>query len=318
MVGEYAATGVDAIGMDTGIDIAAVAADGAGAGGAAGQPRSAGAGRGRRGDAAGGRAVLRAMRGRPFIFNLGHGIVPQTPPEHVAALMELCVPDSRRKVAIVLFNLGGPDSPEAIKPFLRNLFLDPAILRVPFFVRPFLARFIARARVAAGDRELCAAGRQVAAAGTDAAAGAGAGSRAAGAGGEVLHRHALLASVQPGAARAVKAWGPDEVVLLPLYPQYLHHHDRQLPERRGGRRRPRPALRARPPLCCYPTDRVSPRRRPRWCAAAYERARAALARGEAAGAVLRARPAGDHRQARRSVSVAGRADGRRRGGAPGA
>jgi uroporphyrinogen decarboxylase len=35
------------------------------------------------------RAILTAMRGRPFIFNLGHGIVPQTPPEHVAALVEM-------------------------------------------------------------------------------------------------------------------------------------------------------------------------------------------------------------------------------------
>jgi len=34
------------------------------------------------------RPVLAAMRGRPFIFNLGHGIVPQTPPENVAALVE--------------------------------------------------------------------------------------------------------------------------------------------------------------------------------------------------------------------------------------
>jgi uroporphyrinogen decarboxylase len=33
--------------------------------------------------------ILRALRGRPFIFNLGHGIVPQTPPEHVARLVEL-------------------------------------------------------------------------------------------------------------------------------------------------------------------------------------------------------------------------------------
>jgi uroporphyrinogen decarboxylase len=35
------------------------------------------------------RGILLAMRGRPFIFNLGHGIVPQTPPEHVATLAEL-------------------------------------------------------------------------------------------------------------------------------------------------------------------------------------------------------------------------------------
>jgi uroporphyrinogen decarboxylase len=33
--------------------------------------------------------VLDAWRGRPAIFNLGHGIVPQTPPEHVAALVKL-------------------------------------------------------------------------------------------------------------------------------------------------------------------------------------------------------------------------------------
>ncbi len=42
------------------------------------------------GSALGGAAdsILGAMKGRRFIFNLGHGIVPQTPPEHVAALVE--------------------------------------------------------------------------------------------------------------------------------------------------------------------------------------------------------------------------------------
>jgi uroporphyrinogen decarboxylase len=34
-------------------------------------------------------AILSAMRGRPFVFNLGHGIVPQTPIDHVARLTEL-------------------------------------------------------------------------------------------------------------------------------------------------------------------------------------------------------------------------------------
>jgi len=33
------------------------------------------------------RGVLQAARGRPHIFNLGHGIVPQTPPAHVADLV---------------------------------------------------------------------------------------------------------------------------------------------------------------------------------------------------------------------------------------
>ena len=36
-----------------------------------------------------------------------------------------------RRVAVVLFNLGGPDAPEAVRPFLENLFTDPAILQ-PF------------------------------------------------------------------------------------------------------------------------------------------------------------------------------------------
>jgi uroporphyrinogen decarboxylase len=33
--------------------------------------------------------ILAAMRGRPFVFNLGHGILPQTPPENVASLVKL-------------------------------------------------------------------------------------------------------------------------------------------------------------------------------------------------------------------------------------
>ena len=78
----------------------------------------------------------------------------------------------RPKVAIVLFNLGGPDRPEAIKPFLVNLFTDPAILRVPFFVRPFLARAIARRRLEPAQANYALARRQVAVARADAAAGA--------------------------------------------------------------------------------------------------------------------------------------------------
>ena len=88
MVGEYAATGVNAIGMDTSMDLARAAAllpDGIAMQGNL-DPMALVAG----GDAlfAEVDTVLLAMKGRPFIFNLGHGIVPQTPPEHVKTLVE--------------------------------------------------------------------------------------------------------------------------------------------------------------------------------------------------------------------------------------
>jgi uroporphyrinogen decarboxylase len=39
--------------------------------------------------AAGARDVIEAFRSSPHIFNLGHGITPQTPPEHLAALVDV-------------------------------------------------------------------------------------------------------------------------------------------------------------------------------------------------------------------------------------
>ena len=59
------------------------------------------------------------------------------------------------KIAVVLFNLGGPDSLDAVEPFLRNLFGDPAIIGLPGFVRYPLARLIA-ARRAPVAREIYA------------------------------------------------------------------------------------------------------------------------------------------------------------------
>ncbi|HZH47906.1 MAG TPA: uroporphyrinogen decarboxylase family protein, partial [Roseococcus sp.] len=35
------------------------------------------------------RGLLAAMRGRPFIFNLGHGVEQPTPPEHVVQLLRV-------------------------------------------------------------------------------------------------------------------------------------------------------------------------------------------------------------------------------------
>jgi protoporphyrin/coproporphyrin ferrochelatase len=55
---------------------------------------------------------------------------------------------TRKRIGIVLFQLGGPDSAEAVEPFLYNLFSDPDIINFPlaWMARRPLARFIARRR----------------------------------------------------------------------------------------------------------------------------------------------------------------------------
>jgi len=50
------------------------------------------------------------------------------------------------KKAIILFNLGGPDSLDAVEPFLFNLFNDPAIISLPRLFRYPLAKFISKRR----------------------------------------------------------------------------------------------------------------------------------------------------------------------------
>src|SRR3978361_286658 len=85
----YAATGVDGVGVDTGSDIAAVAAMLPAQVAVQGNLDPLAVVAGGSAMATEASAILHVMRGRPFIFNLGHGIVPQTPPEHVAALLEL-------------------------------------------------------------------------------------------------------------------------------------------------------------------------------------------------------------------------------------
>ncbi len=126
------------------------------------------------------------------------------------------------RLAIILFNLGGPDSPEAVRPFLRNLFSDPAILTVPAPVRFFLSRFIAGRREAparAAYERLGGASPLLAQ--TEAQA------RALEAALEVRGQEArcfiAMRYWHPRAAAALPAvrdYRPDEIVALPLYPQF--------------------------------------------------------------------------------------------------
>jgi uroporphyrinogen decarboxylase len=90
MIGDYAvATQVNAVGLDTSMDPALVARcvpQDVALQGNLDPLALAGGGEALRHETL---EILHTLRGRPFIFNLGHGIVPQTPPQHVAELVEL-------------------------------------------------------------------------------------------------------------------------------------------------------------------------------------------------------------------------------------
>ena len=122
------------------------------------------------------------------------------------------------KLAIVLFNLGGPDSPDAVEPFLRNLFSDPAILSVPGFVRGPLARFLAKRRAPVA-REIYGkiGGRSPIVEETEKQARALEGAlRAMGHDARGFIAMRCWKPFSDDAACAVKAWAPDRIVLVGL------------------------------------------------------------------------------------------------------
>ena len=132
----------------------------------------------------------------------------------------------KKRVGIVLFQLGGPDSLESVQPFLLNLFLDPDIIPLgPLnFLRGPLARLIA------SRRSKPVAGRYAQIGGRSPIR-------------ELTERQrdalvaALAAHLDPVAVIAMRYWHPlteeavetlrqagplDQIVLLPLYPHYSY------------------------------------------------------------------------------------------------
>jgi len=126
----------------------------------------------------------------------------------------------------VLFQLGGPDSLEAVEPFLHNLFLDPDIIPMgPLgFLRGPLARYIARKRSVPVRQRYAEIGRRSPI-------------------GLLTERQrvklaaALSPYLDPVIVTAMRYWKPftsdavaaikaaapfDELVLLPLYPHYSY------------------------------------------------------------------------------------------------
>lgn len=162
------------------------------------------------------------------------------------------------KLAVILFNLGGPSSMEAIQPFLFNFFRDKNILSLPNPFRYFLAAWIAwtRSQGAAKESYGVLGGKTPLLENTQAQAqaleqvlqNAGAQVRVFV---SMRYWHPLAAET----VRAVKDFQPDQVILLPLYPQYSATtsfsslQNWQHEARRAGLQCPMTEV------CCYPEDK---------------------------------------------------------------
>jgi ferrochelatase len=126
------------------------------------------------------------------------------------------------KRAVVLFNLGGPDSLKAVRPFLFNLFADPAIIQLPAPARYPLAALISTTRNKPAQANYAImGGRSPLLPETEAQAAALEAELAAQ--GHEARVFVAMRYWHPRAdetAKAVAAYAPDDIVLLPLYPQY--------------------------------------------------------------------------------------------------
>jgi len=188
------------------------------------------------------------------------------------------------KTAVVMFNLGGPDGPAAVRPFLFNLFNDPAIIAAPGPLRWALAQLISRRRAPlaraiyahlGGASPLLGQTREQAAALEDALG-------ASGAGGPfkcfvaMRYWHPMADET----ARAVKDYAPERIVLLPLYPQFS---TTTTGSSLDDWRRAAGAAGLAPPtagVCCYP-DAAG------WIAALSRLTGDGIARARASGAAVR-------------------------------
>lgn len=145
---------------------------------------------------------------------------PSSDPEKTPGLRVM----TSRRVAIILFNLGGPDKQEAVRPFLFNLFNDKAIIGLPQPFRFFIAQLISRSRekLAKANYALMGGGSPILP--------------------ETLKQADVLEAAiakrisnvtfrcfpamrywKPfvkDAAKAAEKWGATDAILLPLYPQF--------------------------------------------------------------------------------------------------
>ena len=159
------------------------------------------------------------------------------------------------KKAVILFNLGGPDKPESVEPFLFNLFNDPAIISIPSIFRYPLAKIISKRRAPIakniykeiGNKSPILELTQEQAKSLE----------------NILSKKGdykcfvIMRCWHPRAAdviKEVKIYNPEEIILLPLYPQYsASTSGSSINEWNDLCKRENYKVKTKT-ICCYPTE----------------------------------------------------------------
>ena len=159
------------------------------------------------------------------------------------------------KRAVILFNLGGPDKLESVEPFLFNLFNDPAIISIPSFFRYPLAKFISKKRTPVAKNIYKEIGNKSTIL-------------------ELTNEQAnsleknlskkgdykcfiVMRCWHPRASdviKKVKKYNPEEIILLPLYPQFsASTSGSSINEWNELCKKENYNIKTKT-ICCYPTD----------------------------------------------------------------
>lgn len=186
------------------------------------------------------------------------------------------------RTAVILFSLGGPDSESAIRPFLKNFFMDKNIIRAPLPVRMLASTLIARKRSKkeAGTSYGLLGGRSPLLENTLAQAGALENALRRESPEQDWKTFTAMRYWHPRTdevAREVLSWRPERIMLVPLYPQFSTTTTRSSLEdwaracRATGLKAPETTL------CCYPFEAGFVAASARLVRAAYETALKAAA-----------------------------------------
>ena len=159
------------------------------------------------------------------------------------------------KKAVILFNLGGPDKLESVEPFLFNLFNDPAIISIPSIIRYPLAKFISKKRAPIAKNIYKEIGNKSPIL-------------------ELTQKQAesleknlkkngdykcfvVMRCWRPRASeviKKVKEYNPEEIILLPLYPQYsASTSGSSINEWKDLCKKENYQVKTKT-ICCYPTE----------------------------------------------------------------